>query len=469
MDLHSLYEKLPLTLQHLAVSTKGLAIRRARYSGAYHQYARRALTSQWKSKLQWRRIQAKKLHRIVEYARNHVPHYRRTLQHVDLSPLRSDDAPDIASVLEQIPLTEKEPIRQHPERYRSNELPSMKTVAFRTSGTTGTPLRILQSLASHRILNGVKARFWRSAGVRYGDRRLSFTGNYVVPLETNGPPFGRMDHANNRRMMSVYHLSPSNMPSYLDEIRRFDPDFIDGYPSAMEFCARAALERGVTLETAAAFPTAETLTEQQRQVIEEGFGTRVYNHYGSMEGAALITECPAGNMHINPEIGIVELLDSVDQLESSEMVVTSLNNRAMPFIRYRIGDMAVPHDNDEPCPCGRQMPIVGNIVGRRDDMVVTPDGRHVMLGYNLLKYATGVQEAQIVQYDISTFELRVVPDSHFGSDDEQFLVDRLRRRIGREPTINVRVVDQIERTDRGKLRSVISYADSPDCEHDESS
>lgn len=458
MDRYDLYEKLPGSLQTIAVSARGLSIRRSRYGAEFRTYTRKAISRQWQTQERWRELQAERLETLLTYARQHVPYYRSALSGVDLSPLKTKDGAGIKAVLRQIPLTEKEPIRSDPEDYRSEEIEEMETVHLRTSGTTGTPMRIVQSAESHRILHATKERFWRWCGVRHGDRRLSFTGNRIVPPQDDEGPFGRTDLANNRRLMSVYHLGEETVDQYLEEICSFDPDFIDGYPSAMEVCARRAIESGFELEVPAAFPTAETLRPDQREVIERGFGTRVYNQYGSIEGAALITECPAGTLHVNPEVGIVELREDGNTDGPVEMVLTGLNNRAMPFIRYRIGDMAVPSKEEAACPCGRDMPRVGEIVGRQDDVVVTADGRRIgMLSYNVFKWADHVQESQIIQHTPQRFELKIVPAESFDESEETLLIEKLTDRVGDDIEIETTLVDAIDRTGQGKLRSVISH------------
>ncbi len=290
---------------------------------------------------------------------------------------------------------------------------------------------------------------------------MSFTGNKIVPADQSGGPYGRYDRANNRLLLSSYHLGEETVDAYLDEIEEFEPDFIDGYPSSIRYCAQRAIETDRDVEISACFPTAEMLREDDRSIIEDGLSTKVYNQYGSTESAAIVTECSSGHMHVNPEIGIIEVLDedgnTVSEGEVGEIVLTALNNRAMPLIRYRIGDMARGPPKYEECDCGREMPIIDEIIGRQDEVVVTEDGRRVpMLSYNVFKYTENISESRIVQESVDEFVLQIVPDDGYTDEQAEIAIKKLKDRVGEDIQVEVETLESIPRTDAGKFRAVIS-------------
>jgi phenylacetate-CoA ligase len=455
--LQSIYERVPSPLQSTIVSVRGLQNARARYGREFHAAVEGMMGGQWRSADEWEALQAGRLGSLLDYARANVPFYR------DLP--RPPAGASVAEMLRSLPLLAKASVRADPRAFHSRELPRLPVVRFRTSGTTGAPLEMVHTHHAHATLWAGMERFWRAAGVRSGDRRLSFTGNRVVPDASSRGPFGRVDRANARMLMSVYHLGEQTVDRYLDEMERFRPAFLDGYPSALLVCARRLLQTGRRLRVVACFPTAETLSAEDRAVLEAGFGTRVYNQYGSAEGATLVTECPAGSLHVNPEVGTLEVLRD-DGTEASPgevgwVVLTTLLNHAMPLLRYRIGDMAAAAPPGR-CACGRQMPVVGEIAGRQDDVVVTRDGRRIgMLSFNVFKWTTGIAASQIVQETVDHFVLKLVPGEGYDSRQAEVAVAALRERVGADVRVDVQVVDDLPRGANGKFRAVVSRVPAP--------
>ena len=446
------YARLPAPLQDAAVSAKGWTNRRHRYGAHFRDAVERMMAGQWRTAGEWDALQRERLAWIVDEARRAVPHYAALPA--------PDPAAPLGEMLAALPLLPKAAVRRDPAAFHSREMGGMRTVTFRTSGTTGAPLVMHHTEESHAGTWAAMDRFWRAAGVRWGDRRLSFTGNRVVPEESDRGRLGRVDRANARLLMSVYHLGERTVDRYLDEMERFAPAFVDGYPSALLVCARRLLETGRELRVAACFPTAETLTAEDRAVLETGFRTRVYNQYGSAEGAALVTECPAGSLHVNPEVGIVEVLrddgSPAAPGELGALVLTTLQNRAMPLLRYQIGDLGRAGEPGR-CACGREMPRLGEIVGRQDDVVVTRDGRRIgMLSFNVFKWTRGIAASQIVQESVDHFVLKLVPDEGYEPDQAQVAVAALRERVGAEVRVDVEIVDHLPRGANGKLRAVVS-------------
>ena len=454
-----IYNTSPPKLQSLAVSLLGLNIRRTRYDQRFEKCSKAYRQQQWKSAGDWQEDQLNKLEDITTYAKRTTEHY----SDIDLDPIRSASTP--RGALKHLPFLESETLRQAPETLVSSSVDTDDCIALSTSGTTGTPKTTYHDEPSHIKYWAVMNRFWGWGGCRYGDRRVSFTGNKVVPADQSGGPYGRYDRANNRLLLSSYHLGEETVDAYLDEIEEFEPDFIDGYPSSIRYCAQRAIETDRDIEIPACFPTAEMLREEDRSIIEDGLSTKVYNQYGSTESAAIVTECSSGHMHVNPEIGIIEVLDekgeTVSEGEVGEIVLTALNNRAMPLIRYRIGDMARGPPTYRECECGREMPIIEEIIGRQDEVVVTKDGRRVpMLSYNVFKYTENVSESRIVQESHDEFLLQIVPDDGYTDEQAEIAIGKLKDRVGEDINVKVETLDSIPRTDAGKFRAVVSKIDN---------
>ncbi|MDL0128082.1 phenylacetate--CoA ligase family protein [Halobacterium salinarum] len=451
--LQRIYASSPVFLQSSAVTALGARTRFRRYGSTFRKHDEEYNRRQWKDEEFWRDYQSTALARIVDHARRTTEHYSDLPELDRQKPLREQ--------LKSLPRLSEETLKDEPKTLVSSEHQISNCVSLSTSGTTGTPKTTHHTVESQCELSAAMNRFWRRGGCRYGDRRLSFTGNKIVPTSQDGGPYGRYDRANNRYLMSSYHLGEETVDDYLEEIDAFSPSFIDGYPSSIAFCAQHAVETNRDIRIPACFPTAETLRKEDRELIEEGFSTSVYNQYGSTESAALVTECPCGRWHVNPDIGIVEVVDEdgqqVSDGEIGELVLTGLNNPAMPLIRYRIGDMARGAPKYIECECGWNTPIIEEIIGRQDEVVVTADGRRIpMLSYNVFKYTDGIEESQIVQESVDEFTLRIVPGEEYADEQADVAILKLKDRVGSDVSVTIQILDEIPKTSSGKFRAVIS-------------
>lgn len=429
------------------------------YGGPFRSYLHDFLEHEHESAHRIHTSQLQKLNAVITKAVQDVPFYRSRKSEYLLGDQKLD-----MEKLKQLPLLKKQVVKENSHLFISDRARLISTFDGRTSGTTGTPLTIKTSYDALRRTWAAmeRLRFW--GGVSRFHRRASLTGKLFVPTNVRQQDaFWRYDWIGKRILLSVYHLNEQTVPQYIKAISRFKPAFIDGYPSAMHFLAKYLMEHPSERVSSlvAAFPTAETLTREVRADISAGLNVQVYNQYGSTELSCHAGECNYGTMHISPEIGIVELLDDNGQEakpgEVGNIVVTGLVNDAMPLIRYQIGDMAVVPLQKRTCICLRRFPVIGEIVGRSDDLIRTPDGRRLpIMNYHVFKVAGGVKEAQLIQDDYFQFRMIVVPES--GKEpDLRKSIDELTARLGYKVYVKVEVRDILVRTAAGKLRSVISH------------
>jgi phenylacetate-CoA ligase len=242
-----------------------------------------------------------------------------------------------------------------------------------------------------------------------------------------------------------------------------DRKCIFGYPSSIALLSQMAERAGhdlASLGVAVVFCTAEVLYDHQKATISRAFGgVPVVNGYGSREGGFIAHECPAGRMHITSENVIVEFIKDgtpVAPGEDGEIVVTHLDNHAMPFIRYRTGDVGQP--STEICPCGRGLEVMKVVKGRSTDFVVTPDGRWVH-GLGLIyvvREVPGVRQYQIIQDDVDAIRVLLVLDSDFPPDGERQIQEGFTKRLGIEVRVSVEQVTELRQDPSGKFRFVIS-------------
>src|SRR5262249_50657222 len=142
--------------------------------------------------------------------------------------------------------------------------------------------------------------------------------------------------------------------------------------------------------------------------------------------------------------------------------ITDLNNFSVPLIRYRIGDLAVAMDNAKPCPCGRGLPRIGQIIGRSQGMIVCANGTWLPTTFfaHLFKdYDYAVQQFQIVQKERGAFEIRIVKADQFSESAIQEILQSLRKFTGPETHIDVTYVDEIPLVRTGKRTNAVSHLD----------
>jgi phenylacetate-CoA ligase len=195
------------------------------------------------------------------------------------------------------------------------------------------------------------------------------------------------------------------------------------------------------------YTNAEPVLPEQRKTISAAFQCPVRETYGMAETVAGASECASGRLHQWPEFGYVEVQPD------GELVCTGLLNPDMPLVRYRVGDRGRPASTVGPCGCGRELPAMGAIDGRTNDLLVTPDGRQVFW-LNPVFYGLPVRQSQIAQEELDLLRVRVAPAEGFTTDTEQTIMDRLRERMG-DVRVLVEHVDEIPRTSNGKLRAVV--------------
>lgn len=329
------------------------------------------------------------------------------------------------------------------------------TVDGATSGTTGTPLQIKQSMDSVIREQGFVSRHLDWAGYRAGDKRAWIRGDMIVPLSQKTGPFWRYSWFENMILLSSFHMAPTNLQSYIDAMVSYGVNIIQAYPSSIVTLAKhleinnefypSKLKSIVT--------SSESLNSEDRKLVEERFRCKVFDWYGLFERVAAIGNCEHGRYHIISDYAHVELLPAGD--ERYEIVGTNFNNLLQPLIRYRTGDH-VYLSTETACPCGRVFPIIERIEGRVGDFLIGEDGQRVHILNHIPKGVKGLLATQFVQDELKAIEVKAVVDSRFfDKQQEQVLIANTKARLGQSMEVFVTIVDKIPKTKNGKTRQAI--------------
>jgi phenylacetate-CoA ligase len=445
------YRHAPVWVQELLIWGRSSLRTRLRESSAFEAAVADVDASQWWPEHELREFQRARLHAVVERAAREVPYYRDRYRQLDLDPGALEFPKDIA----KLPLISKPEVRAA-GRSLMSERKRGPLFSGSTSGTSGSPLSLLQDLSA---INRENAFIWRQlawAGLRRGERRAWIRGDMIVPGNQQGLPYWRLDRADNMLMLSSFHLSEASALAYLEALARFDPVLIQAYPSSIGFLAAWMLGTGRTYggqSLRAVVASSETLSEARRAEIERAFGCRVFDHYGQFERVAAIATCERGRYHLLTDYSFVELLPADDGL--FELVGTGFNNLAMPLVRYRCGDLVRPAPASERCACGRAFPLIEGIIGRMDDVVKTSDGRSVGRLHHIFNGVEGILEAQIRQDRLDAVTILVVPAAGYDGRTENMLLARTRARLGERMAIEIRPVESIPRTRNGKFQLAV--------------
>src|SRR5262245_2296008 len=450
-----LYPRLPIFAQNAACTLSGYGRFAARFSP--HFRARlvdleRTADAPLPALLA---IQRRRLDDLVARARTQVAFYR------DLPPPSGcpDPTEAMRRTLAAIEPLEKSTYRSRARDFLAADIPPRRLRRARTSGTTGTALPLWHTPNDLAEEYAVVWRLRRRCGVDLRDPHLSFNGQTIVPFSETRPPFWRRNAWAGQTLFSIYHMSAANLPAYVDAIHRSPARYAQGYPSAIHLAARALLDAGRPLPAgrlAAVFTSSESLLAFQRETIEQAFGAPVRDRYGVSEFCVSMVGCELNHLHVDMEFGIVE----VEAVEESEdwvrgpLLVTGFAQEATPRFRYRIGDVGTR--SKHACPCGRPGEVFLDVDGRIEDYVATPDGRLIGRMDHVFKDQHEVAEAQILQDDARSIEVRIVPRGPWQPAVERSVLKELRSRLGDEIEIRIRLVEAIAREPNGKLRAVKS-------------
>jgi phenylacetate-CoA ligase len=266
------------------------------------------------------------------------------------------------------------------------------------------------------------------------------------------------------RYLNAYNMTESSMKAFAEMLVRWRPAMFRAYGSAMALFAALVKEQGIDgIRPKFIELTAEKVTGPQRQLLEEVFQCPVADWYSSREMGTIAFQCPHGGRHVC-ETRYLELVANgrvVPPGEMGEVVITSLHQYTMPFIRYRQDDIAVY--DPSPCACGRGLPVLREMVGRSNDFVVTADGQYVHPTYfaDLRWCRPEVARFQVYQPDAQHLTLRLLPRREIDPAWLEEVRQELHGQLGTSMQVEVELVDDIPLTPEGKHRFIVSAISSP--------
>jgi phenylacetate-CoA ligase len=392
-----------------------------------------------------------RLRALLQFAYDHVPYYRSVMDEHAFSPQRVQGFADLGG----LPLLTRETLRDRFEDLRARApLPGVHRRA--SGGSTGTPVTVLVDMGRMGMTEAGRLRAQGWFGITPGVREVVLWG---TPPRRDATEWVRQvrDRMMNTRVLSAFEMGEDALRGHVRTLQRVDPVKIYGYASAAYLLAghlqRERVEPPRSLR--AVFTTAEPLFDFQRKAIGDALGCAVAVEYGCRDGGLVALECPEGGLHVFAESMHVEILDP-DPEGRGEIVLTNFDSLAFPIVRYRTGDIGSL--DPTPCRCGRGLPKLRGVEGRRTDFLVTPSGRvlHALSAIYILRESPVVREFRIVQDAPDHLTTEIVPVQAITPADEAALRAQFALVFGADLRVDVVPVERMPRTAAGKFRYVES-------------
>jgi phenylacetate-CoA ligase len=392
------------------------------------------------------------LNSLLKVAYSEVPFYRDLLDRAGVTPDDIRRPGDLCS----LPVVTKTLLRAgYP--HLTTRSTGRKTHEACSSGSTGTNFRVKEDSETaglHRA-SFLLALGW--AGWRLGDPHLQAGITPERSLDRR-----LKDSFLRCHYVSARDLSDASLDKALDVLESHNIQHLFGFPGSLYCLAQRARQRGWNRPLRSMVTWGDNLYPHYRRIIQQTFAAHVFDTYGCGEGIQMSAQCGRSNTyHIHTPDVVVECADDsgrpVAAGQLGQLLLTRLHPGPMPLIRYQIGDVGVM-GNGRLCECGRGYDIMESIQGRDTDIVMTPSGNHLVVHFftGILEHFPEIESFQVVQEEIESIVLRIVPTREFGGGTAAKIVAALHDKGARDLRIDVDVVPEIPLAPSAKRRFVIA-------------
>jgi phenylacetate-CoA ligase len=361
----------------------------------------------------------------------------------------------------ELPVLTKKDLQQPLEERLSNGYSTKTVFVNKTSGSSGDPFIFAKDKACHALT-------WASIIYRFGWYGIDFNSSYQarfygIPLDFIGNKKERLkDLLSNRYRFSIFDLSDDVLEKVLRKFQKSNFDYINGYTSSIVLFAKFLETKNIVLKTVCptlkvCLVTSEMLFEEDKVLMEKQFGIPIVNEYGASELDLIAFENTKGEWQVNSETLFVEILDENNQPvpngKEGKIVITSLYNKAHPFIRYEIGDVGILDGKST-----FRKPILKKLFGRTNDVAILPSGKKspgltfYYVTKSIIENDGNVKEFIIKQTKIDTFYVEYVSEFDLTSTQIRKIEEAIELYL--EPNLNFTFTRKtfLERSKRGKLK-----------------
>jgi phenylacetate-CoA ligase len=388
--------------------------------------------------------------------------------HLKNNPFYRSKVKDGFSTWELLPILKKEDF-QIPLKERLSEGFSEKKVYLnKTSGSSGNPIRFAKDKYSH-------AMTWAYHMERFGWHGIDFNSSlqaryYGIPLDLIPNKTVRLkDFLAKRHRFSILDLSEKALEEMLNVYKKKPFDYINGYTSSIVLFAKFLKGKNIVLKNVCpslkvCIVTSEMLFEDDKILLEKQLGVPVVNEYGCSEAGVIAFTNKKGEWEVDSKTLFVEILDEKNRAvplgDEGKIVITSLHNKAHPFIRYEIGDYGALSEAST-----LKKPILKKLTGRTNDFATLPSGKKAagmtfyVITKKIMEESGNMKEFKVIQTKIDTFEINYVSEEALTVEKKQFIIKNLEQFLEPGLTFNFNRKEQLDRTESGKLKQFVSLVE----------
>ncbi len=362
---------------------------------------------------------------------------------------------------EELPILNKQNLQKPLQERLSKGYSIKNSYVNKTSGSSGTPFIFAKDKYCHALT-------WASNIYVFGWYGIDFNTSYQarfygIPMDFIGNKKERFkDFLSHRFRFSIFDLSDAVLEKILKKFQNNKFNYINGYTSSIVLFAKFLQKKNILLTTICpslkvCMVTSEMLFEDDKLLLEKQFGVPIVNEYGASELDLIAFQNTEGEWQVNSETLFVEILDennkAVPNGTSGRIVITSLFNKAHPFIRYDIGDIGILDEKST-----LQKPILKKLIGRTNDVAVLPSGKKspgltfYYVTKSIIEDDGNVKEFVIKQTKIDSFEIEYVSEVELNLEQIKKIKKAIELYL--EPDLNFIFIrkDSLERSNRGKLK-----------------
>ena len=399
-------------------------------------------------------LQKRNLKELLLYISSHNRYYKKLLPESYL--INTNDPVDI---LKSLPLLTKEIIRNNYEMMISE--PFLKSrqrlILEKSSGSSGIQGSVYMSRKEAYNVSAAQTHLWEWSGYKLGSELLQ-----LGMTTDRGLIKGLKDFFSNTTYRHAFRIDPNDTKELLESLEKKDA-FFGGYASGLYTYACIAEQYKLQTSFKSVISWGDKMFAHYRKKIETVFNTQVFDTYGCTEGIIVGGQCKSGNYHILTPHVYLELLDDnnnpVKPGSIGNVVVTRLDGRCFPLVRYKLGDLAIKAEDNKPCSCGMHYPQLSMIVGRETDIVYTPKGNPLIVHFftGIFEHEQDIKQFRVTQFENKSILIEYITDLDDHSAILQRLTDIMNSRSGEVLPVNFSRVNYIPATISGKPQIVRSH------------
>ena len=429
----------------------------------YLRHYRRLRQTEFDSAATIRERQWRQLTELIKHTYESTEFGRKRFDDAGIRPADIQQPADLL----KIPVLTKHDLRDRLEEMFAQGFVREQLWLKKTSGSTGTSVKVYADEPAMQFKRACTLRSDEWTGWRLGDRKAMVWGNPEY-LKRGWRGYLRNRLLEREIYLDTLKMTETDMRAFLQQLRKTPPVLIFGHAHSLHLFAQFVESQGTAgFQPRGVLSSAMVLHQWEREKIEQVFGCPVTNRYGCEEVSLIACECEEHHgLHINADGMYVEIINELGRPaqpgEAGNVVVTDLVNKAMPILRYQVGDIAVASDRE--CPCGRGLPMLERLEGRSADYVMTPSGELVSgisLTENFAMLVQGIAQLQIVQERLDHIRFRVVRGVDFNHESERQIAALVAERFGPQVGFECEFLDEIPRERSGKYRFCISKVENP--------